>query len=63
MISKVSKAGLGQTLKHVDHLIELAEIQNDLLAVKQMKLIVTEYKSKNSAFEILDTKEVSEFIS
>ena len=63
MISKVSKAGLGQTLKHVDHLIELVEIQNDLLAVKQMKLIVTEYKSKNSAFEILDTKEVSEFIS
>lgn len=54
MISRVSNRGIGNIANKVDYLIELATGCKDLLVVKQMKNIVVEYKSRNSAYEQLD---------
>lgn len=57
MISRVIKNGQRTIVSDVDHLIELAENNKNILVVKEMKVIVTEYKSKNSAYEMLDVAE------
>ena len=62
MISKVNKQDAWTIISNVDYLIELAEKNKNLQVVKQMKLIVAEYKSKNSAYEKLDVGETSELI-
>ena len=62
MISKVNKQDAWTIISNVDYLIELAEKNKNLQVVKQMKLIVAEYKSKNSAYEKLDVGEMSELI-
>jgi FlaA1/EpsC-like NDP-sugar epimerase len=58
MISRADKVGQPTIFKNIDHLISLAEKSDNILVVKQMKLIVTEFKSKNSAFENLDEIEI-----
>lgn len=62
MISKVNKQDAWTIVSNVDYLIELAEKNKNIQVVKQMKLIVAEYKSKNSAYEKLDVGEMSELI-
>ena len=47
----------------IDYLIELSLKNKNLPVVKQMKLIVAEYKSKNSVYEKLDTVEKPELAS
>ena len=54
MISKVNNQGVKTIFDSIDSLIQLAKRNKDMLVVKQMKAIVTEYKSKNSAYEKLD---------
>lgn len=54
MISRVSNRGTANIFQKVDYLIRLAIESQDTLVVKQMKNIVVEYKSRNSAYEKLD---------
>ena len=54
MISKVNNQGAKAIFDSIDSLIQLAKRNKDTLVVKQMKAIVAEYKSKNSAYEKLD---------
>jgi FlaA1/EpsC-like NDP-sugar epimerase len=63
MISKVNKGGLSNIIRNVDELIETARKNNHVGVVKKMKSIVAEFKSKNSAFEILDEVENSTITS
>lgn len=54
MISRVSNRGTVNIFQKVEYLIKLAIESKDTLVVKQMKNIVVEYKSRNSAYEKLD---------
>ena len=64
MISRVNKTGRdGDIVNMINHLIELAGQNRNMPVVKQMKLIVREFKSKNSAFEELDAIDNQELIS
>jgi len=63
MISKVNKPELRTMISTIEQLVELAKKNNNLLVVKQMKMMVKEYKSKNSAYENLDTVEKNALIS
>jgi len=63
MISKVNKSGLNTIFRNVAQLIEIAEKNDNISVVKQMKMIVAEYKSKNSAYEKLDVIEVPDFFN
>jgi hypothetical protein len=47
----------------INYLIELSLKNKNLPVVKQMKLIVAEYKSKNSVYEKLDMVDKSEMAS
>lgn len=57
MISKVADFQSENLFEKIDYLIELAESNQKRETVKQMKLIVPEYKSKNSEYEELDKSE------
>jgi FlaA1/EpsC-like NDP-sugar epimerase len=57
MISKVNNQGVKTIFDSIDSLIQLAKRNKDMLVVKQMKAMVAEYKSKNSAYEKLDLHE------
>jgi FlaA1/EpsC-like NDP-sugar epimerase len=63
MISRVKKTGGGDIVNMINLLIELAGQNNNISVVRQMKLIVREFKSKNSTFEELDTIDNQELIS
>lgn len=63
MISRVNEQGIKSIISHVDHLLELTEINQNMLVVKQMKVIVTEYKSENSPYEELDLIKDSDLIA
>jgi FlaA1/EpsC-like NDP-sugar epimerase len=63
MISKVNKQATNTIAQDIEHLIALAEDNKNILVVKQMKVIVAEYKSKNSFYEKLDVIEMPELIS
>ena len=54
MISRVNKPALRTIIENVDYLIEIAGKNKNMSVVKQMKLIVPEYKSNNSVYEKLD---------
>ena len=54
MISKVNNGTVGSIANSVDDLILLASQNKNVPVVKQMKLIVTEFKSRNSVYEKLD---------
>lgn len=58
MISRVSNAGVNNIANSVDHLIGLALQNKNTAVVKQMKVIVREFKSKNSDYEKLDGVEM-----
>jgi hypothetical protein len=63
MISRVNKQATGTITRHIENLIALAEKNKNELVVKQMKVIVAEYKSKNSFYEKLDVIEMPDLIS
>jgi FlaA1/EpsC-like NDP-sugar epimerase len=54
MISRVNNENTDNIAGNVDNLISLAAQNKNLAVVKQMKLIVKEFKSKNSVYEKLD---------
>ena len=54
MISKCNNEGISNVGKNIDHLIELAAQNKSLPVVKHMKMIVSEFVSKNSVYEKLD---------
>lgn len=60
MISKVNKSGLSNVVSNIEYLIEVANENKDILTVKQMKIIVKEFKSQNSDYEKLDITEKTE---
>lgn len=55
MISNVCKAHVRDMNTNIEYLICLAKEQSSTLLVKQMKVIVPEYKSQNSVYKQLDT--------
>lgn len=57
MISKEKKHDKWTINSNIDYLTELALKNKNISVVKQMKVMVVEYKSKNSAYEKLDTIE------
>ena len=63
MISRVNKQATNTIAHDIEDLIVLAEKNKNILVVKQMKVIVAEYKSKNSFYEKLDVIEMPELIS
>ena len=63
MISKGDKRGLKTIFRDVAQLIEIAKKNDNISVVKKLKAIVQEYKSKNSAYEILDVAEKPGIIS
>jgi len=63
MISRVNKQATNTIAHDIEDLIALAEKNKNILVVKQMKVIVAEYKSKNSFYEKLDVIEMPELIS
>lgn len=63
MISKVNKKWSVSIVDSINYLIELSLKNKNLPVVKQMKLIVAEYKSKNSVYEKLDIVDKSEMTS
>ena len=54
MISKVNKKWSLSIVDSINYLIELSLKNKNLPVVKQMKLIVADYKSENSVYEKLD---------
>lgn len=54
MISRVNNVGISSIVNSVDILIGLAAQNKNTPVVEQMKLIVSEFKSKNSVYEKLD---------
>lgn len=62
MISRANKPGLRTIIENVDYLIDLAGKNRNMQVVKQMKVIVPEYKSNNSVYEKLDIIEKHELI-
>ncbi len=54
MISRVNNAGSGDIVNSIDDLILLATQNRNTSVVRQMKLIVREFKSMNSIYEKLD---------
>lgn len=62
-ISQVRSNHLFNFKSHLDRLISLASKNKNLQVVKEMKVIVPEYKSKNSVYEKLDVSEQTEFIA
>jgi FlaA1/EpsC-like NDP-sugar epimerase len=63
MISKVSNPKSERLFENIDYLIELAESNKMKESVMQMKIIVPEYKSKNSEYEELDKNVTSDVYS
>jgi FlaA1/EpsC-like NDP-sugar epimerase len=58
MISRVSNAGVNNIANSIDDLIGLALQNKNTAVVRQMKVIVREFKSKNSDYEKLDEVEM-----
>jgi FlaA1/EpsC-like NDP-sugar epimerase len=58
MISRVTNAGVNNIAESIDDLIGLALQNKNTAVVKQMKVIVREFKSKNSDYEKLDEVEM-----
>lgn len=56
-IAQVRQYDFDKVSKEIDELIEIARTYDKMAIVKKMKEIVPEYKSNNSVYEALDTKE------
>lgn len=57
MISRVGKPSMRTIIENVDYLIDISGKNKNMSVVKQMKLIVPEYRSNNSIYERLDSSE------
>lgn len=53
-ISRVSKPAIRTIIENVDYLIDISGKNKNISVVKQMKVIVPEYRSNNSIYERLD---------
>ena len=53
-IAQVREYDYKQVSQDIDELVELSKQYDNMATVKRMKEIVPEYKSKNSAYEVLD---------
>jgi FlaA1/EpsC-like NDP-sugar epimerase len=56
-VAMVREYDFDKVSKDIDQLIEISKHFNDIETVRKMKQIVPEYKSNNSVYEILDTKD------
>ncbi|MEO6135544.1 MAG: nucleoside-diphosphate sugar epimerase/dehydratase [Ginsengibacter sp.] len=56
-ISRVNKPAIRTIIENVDYLIDISGKNKNISVVKQMKLIVPEYRSNNSIYERLDNIE------
>ena len=56
MISRVNEESIKTIAHQIDHLIELAVQNKNIPVVKQMKIMVREFKSQNSVYEKLDAE-------
>lgn len=63
MISKVNSRGTGNIINNIDYLIELAGQNKNMPVVKQMKIIVREFVSRNSIYEKLDERQKFDSVS
>lgn len=54
MVAKVKEYNFDEIAKTVNELISLFDKQDNQLIVKKMKLLVPEFKSNNSVYEVLD---------
>ena len=59
LIAKVSEHPFFQVNKSVEKIIKLAQADSDFELVQRMKILIPEYKSNSSKFEVLDTVKVS----
>ena len=57
-ISRVSKPSIRTIIENVDYLIDISGKNKNISVVKQMKVIVPEYRSNNSIYERLDNIEI-----
>jgi hypothetical protein len=56
MIAKVKQYDFNEITTTVNELIDLFDKQDNKSIVQKMKLLVPEFKSNNSVFEVLDNK-------
>lgn len=63
MISRVNEDGIKNISNHVDYLIELAAQNKNIPVVRQMKIMVKEFKSQNSVYEHLDAETKLDYTS
>ena len=57
MISRVNNSGISNIINNIEDLVELATQNKNMPVVKQMKMIVREFISKNSIYEKLDVEQ------
>ncbi|WP_202552079.1 polysaccharide biosynthesis protein [Ginsengibacter hankyongi] len=62
MISRVNSSGINNTINNIEYLVELATQNKNMAVVKQMKMIVREFISKNSIYEKLDAEQQLETV-
>ena len=58
-IAQVREYDYDQVSREIDELVDISKQFDDMATVRKMKLIVPEYKSNNSVYEVLD-KELEE---
>ena len=58
LIAEVAKYEFDKIATEIKELIDLFEYQDNMKLVKKMKMIVPEFISNNSIYEVLDTKEL-----
>ena len=63
LIAKVMKHDHYNVADSINQLLALAELNNDDEVVKQMKLIIPEYISNNSVYELMDDQILSKTVS
>jgi len=62
MISRVNNGNLPNVANRIDELISVASQNKNFAVVKAMKLIVKEFKSKNSIYEKLDNEREADLV-
>ncbi len=63
MISRVNNGNVHNVANRIDELITIASQNKNFSVVKEMKLIVKEFKSKNSIYETLDDERATDLVS
>jgi len=62
MISRVNNSDISNIINNIEDLVELASQNKNMPVVKQMKMIVREFISKNSIYEKLDVEQQLEAV-